>query len=71
MLKVLIVVLLLAVVASLFSSLSFLMRDESRSNRTVNALIVRVVLSVLLLAVIGIAIWSGELQLNPNPATGM
>lgn len=71
MLKVLIVVLLLAVIVSLFSSLSFLIRDESRRSRTVNALIVRVVLSVLLLAVIGIAIYTGELQLNPNPATGM
>lgn len=71
MLKALIVVLLLAVIASLFSSLTFLIRDESRKSRTVNALIVRVVLSVLLLAVIGIAIYSGELQLRPNPATGM
>lgn len=71
MLKVLIVVLLLAVIASLFSSLSFLIRDESRRSRTVNALIVRVVLSVLLLAVIGFAIWSGELQLRPNPSTGL
>lgn len=71
MLKVLIVVLLLAVIASLFSSLTFLIRDESRKSRTVNALIVRVVLSVLLLAVIAISIWTGELQLHRNPVTGM
>lgn len=71
MLKVLIVVLLLAVIASLFSSLTFLIRDESRKSRTVNALIVRVVLSVLLLVVIAISIWTGELQLHRNPVTGM
>lgn len=71
MLKALIVILLLAVIASLFSSLTFLIRDESSKSRTVNALIVRVVLSALLLVVIGIAIWTGELQLRPNPATGM
>jgi heme/copper-type cytochrome/quinol oxidase subunit 4 len=70
MLKALIVVLLLAVIASLFSGLTFLIRDESRRSRTVNALIVRVVLSVLLLAVIGIALWTGDLQLRPNPSFG-
>lgn len=70
MLKALIIVLLLAVVVSLFSGLAFLFRDDSRRSRTVNALIVRVVLSALLLAVIGIALWTGELQLRPNPALG-
>lgn len=70
MLKALIVVLLLAVIASLFSSLAFLIRDRSGRGRTVNALIVRVVLSALLLAVIGIALWTGELQIRSNPALG-
>lgn len=67
MLKILIVVLLLAVVISLFSGLFFLLRDESSRQRTVNALVLRVTLSVLLLVVIGIALWTGELQLNRGP----
>lgn len=71
MLKAVIVILLLAVVISLFSSLTFLIRDSSRRSRAVNALVVRVVLSVLLLVVIAFALWSGELQLRPNPATGL
>ncbi|MAM00495.1 twin transmembrane helix small protein [Hydrocarboniclastica marina] len=71
MLKAVIVILLLAVVISLFSSLTFLIRDSSRRSRVVNALVVRVVLSVLLLIVIGFALWSGEIQLRPNPATGL
>lgn len=71
MLKALIVILLLAVIVSLFSSLTFLIKDGGRKSRAVNALVVRVCLSVLLLLVIGIALWSGELQLRPNPATGL
>lgn len=67
MLKAVIVLLLLAVIASLFSGLFFLIRDQGRSHRVVNSLAVRVALSVLLLAVVLIALWHGDLTLNPTP----
>ena len=67
MLKIVIVVLLLAVIASLFSGLFFLIRDQGRTRRVVNSLAVRVALSILLLAVMLIALWHGSLTLNPTP----
>ncbi len=67
MLKTVIVLLLVAVVISLFSGLFFLIRDGGKTNRVVNSLALRVSLSILLLAVILIALWQGELTLNPTP----
>ena len=67
MLKIVIVVLLLAVIASLFSGLFFLIRDQGRTRRVGNSLAVRVALSILLLAVVLIALWHGSLTLNPTP----
>ncbi|RBP29709.1 DUF2909 family protein [Marinobacter pelagius] len=67
MLKAVIVVLMLAVVASLFSGLFFLIRDRGKTNRVVNSLAVRVALSILLLVVILVALWQGSLTLNPTP----
>ncbi|TBW56491.1 twin transmembrane helix small protein [Marinobacter halodurans] len=67
MLKILIVGLLLAVIASLFSGLFFLLRDESRSRRVLHSLILRVTLSGLLLLIIGFALWHGDLSMNPTP----
>lgn len=67
MLKFLIVVLLLAVVVSLFSGLFFLIRDGGKTNRVVNSLALRVALSVLLLALVLISLWTGDLTLNPTP----
>lgn len=67
MLKVIIVILMLAVIVSLFSGLVFLIRDGSRSTRVVNSLAVRVGLSLLLLAIILVALWHGDLTLNPTP----
>ena len=58
MLKLAIVVLLFAVIISLFSGLFFLIRDGGKTNRVVNSLAVRVSLSVLLLAVVLIALWT-------------
>ena len=48
MIKILIVLVLAAIVASLGSGLFHLVRDEGQSKRMVNALTVRVALSVLL-----------------------
>jgi len=61
MLKGIIVLLLLATVGSLFSGLFFLVKDEGRSSRLVNALTVRVVLATLTLALIAWGFYSGEL----------
>ena len=67
MLKGFIVFLMLAVVVSLFSGLFFLIKDGGKTNRVVNSLAVRVTLSILLLAVILIALWQGALTLKPTP----
>ena len=67
MLKILIVVLMLAVIVSLFSGLFFLIRDGGKTNRVLNSLALRVALSVLLLGVILVALWQGGLTLNPTP----
>jgi hypothetical protein len=67
MLKVLIVILLFAVIISLFSGLFFLVKDEGNAKRTVNALTVRVTLSVILLGLICFALLSGQLGVNPSP----
>ena len=46
--KILVIVLLLAIVGSLASALFFLVHDQGKSKRMVNALAVRVGLSLLL-----------------------
>ena len=67
MLKLLIVVLLLAVMVSLFSGLFFLIRDGGKTSRVVNSLAVRVALIVLLIAMVLTSLWTGDLVLNPTP----
>lgn len=62
MLKVAIVLLLLATVVSLFSGLFFLVKDEGRSSRVVNALTVRVTLTALTVALIAWGFYSGQLE---------
>jgi hypothetical protein len=47
--KIVIVVLLLAILASLMTSMSFLIRDESSRRRTLTALKLRVALSITLM----------------------
>ncbi|MDO9625941.1 MAG: twin transmembrane helix small protein [Pseudomonas sp.] len=61
MLKVAIVLSLLATVVSLFSGLFFLVKDEGRSSRVVNALTVRVTLTALTVALIAWGFYSGQL----------
>lgn len=61
MLKAAIVFLLFATVVSLFSGLFFLIKDEGRTNRLVNALFVRVTLAALTLALIAWGFYSGQL----------
>jgi len=57
LIKILIVAVLLAIIVSLGSGLFHLVKDEGQSKRMVNALTVRIVLSVLLFILLFIA-WS-------------
>lgn len=68
MLKVIIVLLLLGVVASLTSGLVFLFKDTGRpdSKRTLYALGVRITLATLLLATIAYGFYTGELRMGVN-----
>lgn len=50
--KIVVIVLLIAVVASLFSGLFFVYRDKGDSNRAVVALTVRIVLSLVVFLVL-------------------
>lgn len=61
MLKAAIVLLLLATVASLFSGLFFLVKDEGQTSRVVNALTIRVTLTGLTVALITWGFFSGQL----------
>ncbi len=61
MLKAAIVLLLLATLISLFSGLFFLVKDEGKSSRVVNALTVRVTLTALTVALIAWGFYSGQL----------
>lgn len=60
--KIILVVLLLAIVASLFSGLFFLMKDDSRQRRVLTALKVRVALSIVLLIFLALAFSQGWLR---------
>ena len=60
--KIILVGLLLAIVASLFSGLFFLMKDDSRERRVLTALKVRVGLSIALLIFLALAFSQGWLE---------
>lgn len=66
--KLLIIVVLLAIIASLGSGLFFLVRDqEGSSRRVLNSLVLRVALSVLLFVLL-IAAWlAGLIQPHATP----
>ena len=59
MIKILIVVVLVAIVVSLGSVLFHLVKDDGQSKRMVNALTVRIALSVLLFVLLFVAWKSG------------
>jgi hypothetical protein len=60
--KVFIGVAFLGILSALGSALVFLLRDKGTTNRTVNALTVRVALSVTLLLVIWFSWWMGWIE---------
>jgi cytochrome bd-type quinol oxidase subunit 2 len=59
MIKLLIVVILVAIVVSLGSGLFHLVKDDGQSKRMVNALTVRIALSVMLFVLLFVAWKSG------------
>ncbi|MBP6105949.1 MAG: twin transmembrane helix small protein [Steroidobacteraceae bacterium] len=59
LIKFLIVLVLIAIVLSLFSGLFHLVKEEGKSRRMVNALTVRIVLSVALFILLFIAWYAG------------
>ena len=68
MLKVIIIVLLIAVIISLFSGLVFLFKDTNTndSRRTLYALGVRITLASLLMIAIFYGLYTGELRMGTN-----
>ena len=65
--KFIVLLLLAFVIISLFSGLYFLVKDKGQTNRTVNALSVRIGLSILAIVVVMIAGATGVIELNPSP----
>lgn len=65
--KIIVLLLLVFVIISLFSGLYFLVKDKGQSNRTVNALTMRIGLSVVAIIVVLIAGVTGILEINPSP----
>lgn len=57
--KIVVIVGLVAIIVALFTALVFLYRDQGKGKRMVNALTVRVGLSVLLVAFLLISYWMG------------
>ncbi|MDX1452605.1 MAG: twin transmembrane helix small protein [Oleiphilaceae bacterium] len=70
LIKALIVILLIAILISLFSGLVFLVKDDSKSKRVANSLAVRVSLAIVLVVLIYIGVETGELKMNPSPIPG-
>ena len=62
LIKILIVAVLIAIVASLGSGLFHLVKDEKESKKTVNALTVRIALSVALFVLLFIAWQQGLIE---------
>ena len=67
--KVLLLALLGFIVVSLFAGLFFLVKDKGQTNRTANALTVRIGLSIAAIVVVLIAGLTGVLEMNPQPGS--
>ena len=64
MLKVIIIILLIALLVSLFSGLIFFVKDQGTTRRTVNSLSVRLCIAVLLMSVVIYGLYTGKLSSN-------
>lgn len=65
--KVVVIVLLLAIIASLFSGLFFLVKDDGTKKRTVKALTYRIGFSIVAILIIIIAGMFGLIPMKPGP----
>lgn len=65
--KFIVLLLLGFVIVSLFSGLYFLVKDKGQSNRTVNALSIRIGLSIVAIVIVIVAGLTGVIELNPSP----
>jgi cytochrome bd-type quinol oxidase subunit 2 len=66
--KIVIIVLLFAVIASLFSGLFFIYKDKGQSDRAVKALTVRIALSILVFVLLAGSYYFGLVPGTPgNP----
>ncbi len=68
--KFIVILLLGFVIVSLFTGLYFLVKDKGQTNRTVNALSVRIGLSILAIVIVVIAGATGVIEINPSPLSG-
>lgn len=68
--KFIVLLLLGFVIVSLFFGLYYLVNDKGQTNRTVNALSVRIGLSILAIVIVMIAGVTGVIELNPSPLSG-
>jgi len=68
--KFIIILLLGFIVISLFSGLFFLVKDKGHTKRTVNALTLRIGLSILAIVIIIVAAMLGVIEINPSPLQG-
>ncbi len=59
--KILLVILLCMVLLSLFSGLYFMYKDKGKSRRVVNALTIRIGLSMLIIVIVIVGYFSGML----------
>ena len=66
--KFIVIALLLAVLAALFSSVFFLVKDDSSNRRTLTLLKVRIAVSLTLLGFVILAYLMGWIQPHPGPA---
>lgn len=66
--KFIVLLLLVFILISLFSGLYFLVKDKGQTKRTVNALTLRIGLSVLTIVVVLIAAATGVVDFNQNPS---
>lgn len=65
--KFIVLLLLGAIMVSLFAGLYFLVKDKGQTKRTVNALTFRIGLSIAAIVVILIAAATGIIEFNSNP----
>ena len=62
MLKILAIIVLSLILLSLASGVFFLFKDQDNRNRVVTSLTVRVILSILLIAILVIGYMTGQIQ---------